>query len=104
MFGAIPAALAYYWHMKMPETARYAALVAKNAKLATSDMSKAGAIIGAFGFLYAAQSQDKNKTDAGYPPVPELKGRSLEDLSGENAQEGDTELAQQTGSNRTIPV
>ncbi|KDP40326.1 hypothetical protein JCGZ_02324 [Jatropha curcas] len=40
MFGAIPAALTYYWRMKMPETARYTALVAKNAKLAASDMSK----------------------------------------------------------------
>ena len=32
MFGAIPAAMTYYWRMKMPETARYTALVAKNAK------------------------------------------------------------------------
>ncbi|KAJ1270207.1 hypothetical protein BS78_06G036100 [Paspalum vaginatum] len=38
MFGAIPALLTYYWRMKMPETARYTALVAKNAKKATSDM------------------------------------------------------------------
>ncbi|XP_019095932.1 PREDICTED: probable inorganic phosphate transporter 1-3 [Camelina sativa] len=68
---------------------------------------KAGAIVGAFGFLYAAQSQDPAKTDAGYPPgigvknslimlgvinfigmlftflVPEPKGKSLEELSGE---------------------
>ncbi|CAN6684514.1 unnamed protein product [Malus baccata var. baccata] len=40
MVGAIPAALTYYWRMKMPETARYTALVAKNAKQAASDMSK----------------------------------------------------------------
>lgn len=40
MFGAIPAALTYYWRMKMPETARYTALVAKNAKQAATDMSK----------------------------------------------------------------
>lgn len=40
MFGAIPAALTYYWRMKMPETARYTALVAKNAQQAASDMSK----------------------------------------------------------------
>ncbi|XAR48971.1 Phosphate-transporting ATPase [Bertholletia excelsa] len=40
MFGAIPAALTYYWRMKMPETARYTALVAKNAKQAASDMSR----------------------------------------------------------------
>ncbi|XP_075650468.1 inorganic phosphate transporter 1-4-like [Castanea sativa] len=40
MFGAIPAALTYYWRLKMPETARYTALVAKNAKQAANDMSK----------------------------------------------------------------
>ncbi|KAL9225190.1 hypothetical protein vseg_001140 [Gypsophila vaccaria] len=40
MFGAIPAAMTYYWRMQMPETARYTALVAKNAKQAAADMSK----------------------------------------------------------------
>ncbi|KAL3812476.1 hypothetical protein ACJIZ3_013745 [Penstemon smallii] len=40
MFGAFPAAATFYWRMKMPETARYTALVAKNAKLAASDMAK----------------------------------------------------------------
>ncbi|KAL6185097.1 hypothetical protein ACLB2K_041232 [Fragaria x ananassa] len=40
MFGAIPALLTYYWRAKMPETARYTALVAKNAKQAAADMSK----------------------------------------------------------------
>ncbi|CAI9118193.1 OLC1v1019727C1 [Oldenlandia corymbosa var. corymbosa] len=40
MFGALPAALTFYWRMKMPETARYTALVAKNAKQAASDMGK----------------------------------------------------------------
>ncbi|CAF1987212.1 unnamed protein product [Brassica napus] len=40
MFGALPAALTYYWRMKMPETARYTALVAKNIKQATQEMSK----------------------------------------------------------------
>ncbi|GAV84109.1 hypothetical protein CFOL_v3_27553, partial [Cephalotus follicularis] len=68
---------------------------------------KAGAIIGAFGFLYAAQNQDKSKADAGYPAgigiknalivlgvinvfgllftmlVPESKGKSLEEMSRE---------------------
>ncbi|KAK6914088.1 Major facilitator, sugar transporter-like [Dillenia turbinata] len=39
MFGALPALLTYYWRMKMPETARYTALVAKNAKQAAADMS-----------------------------------------------------------------
>lgn len=40
MFGAIPASMTYYWRMKMPETARYTALVAQNAKQAANDMSK----------------------------------------------------------------
>ncbi|KAL6214562.1 hypothetical protein ACLB2K_013994 [Fragaria x ananassa] len=40
MVGAIPALMTYYWRMKMPETARYTALVAKNAKQAAADMSK----------------------------------------------------------------
>ncbi|WVZ84143.1 hypothetical protein U9M48_031204 [Paspalum notatum var. saurae] len=39
MFGAVPATLTYYWRMKMPETARYTALVAKDAKQVASDMS-----------------------------------------------------------------
>ncbi|KAH7442983.1 hypothetical protein KP509_02G011300 [Ceratopteris richardii] len=39
MVGAVPAALTYYWRMKMPETARYTALVAGNAKKAASDMT-----------------------------------------------------------------
>ncbi|KAK8491323.1 hypothetical protein V6N12_000057 [Hibiscus sabdariffa] len=30
MFGAVPALLTYYWRMRMPETARYTALVARN--------------------------------------------------------------------------
>ena len=85
---------------------------------------KAGAIVGAFGFLYAAQSKDPSKTDAGYPTgigiknslimlgvinfigmlftllVPESKGKSLEELSGENG-ENDAEHAV---SARTVPV
>ncbi|CAL4912605.1 unnamed protein product [Urochloa decumbens] len=40
MLGAAPAILTYYWRTKMPETARYTALVAKNAKKAAADMSK----------------------------------------------------------------
>ncbi|XP_052186061.1 LOW QUALITY PROTEIN: inorganic phosphate transporter 1-4-like [Diospyros lotus] len=72
---------------------------------------KLGAIIGAFGFLYLAQSPDKAKADARYPArigvknsltvlgvtvvnclgllftflVPESKGKSLEEMSGENS-------------------
>ncbi|KAM7253228.1 hypothetical protein ACFE04_008846 [Oxalis oulophora] len=87
---------------------------------------KAGAIVGAFGFLYAAQSSDPAKTDAGYPPgigvrnslfvmggicffgilftflVPEAKGKSLEELSGENEQE--EESREVASSSRTVPV
>ncbi|KAL5784229.1 hypothetical protein ACOSQ2_006621 [Xanthoceras sorbifolium] len=40
MFGAIPPALTYYRRTKLPETARYTALVAKNAPQAASDMEK----------------------------------------------------------------
>ncbi|GLJ22736.1 hypothetical protein SUGI_0428370 [Cryptomeria japonica] len=40
MFGAIPAGLTFYWRLQMPETARYTALVARNAKQAAADMSK----------------------------------------------------------------
>lgn len=78
---------------------------------------KAGAIIGAFGFLYLAQSPDPTKTDEGYPPgigvkkslivlgvvnllgllftflVPEAKGRSLEDMSQENEDDGQEETS-----------
>ncbi|XP_016186479.1 inorganic phosphate transporter 1-4 [Arachis ipaensis] len=77
----------------------------------SSASGKLGAMIGAFGFLYLAQSPDKTKTDAGYPPgigvknsllvlgvvnilgflftflVPEPKGKSLEEISGEHEQE-----------------
>uniref|UniRef100_A0A0E0NHN0 Uncharacterized protein n=1 Tax=Oryza rufipogon TaxID=4529 RepID=A0A0E0NHN0_ORYRU len=40
MFGTVPAALTYYWRMKMPETAWYTALIARNTKQAVADMSK----------------------------------------------------------------
>ncbi|KAF8392207.1 hypothetical protein HHK36_022549 [Tetracentron sinense] len=91
---------------------------------------KAGAIVGAFGFLYAAQNKDITKRDAGYPAgigvrnslmvlgvinflgmvftflVPESKGKSLEEMSGENEDEQETgvELERQGGQNRTVPV
>lgn len=39
MFGAVPALFTYYWRMKMPETARYTALIAKNLKQAAADMT-----------------------------------------------------------------
>jgi len=84
---------------------------------------KAGAIVGAFGFLYAAQSKDPAKTDKGYPTgigiknslimlgvinfagmlftllVPESKGKSLEELSGENEGDGDVKaIGEREGS------
>ncbi|XP_028780690.1 inorganic phosphate transporter 1-4-like [Neltuma alba] len=89
---------------------------------------KAGAIVGAFGFLYAAQSRDPKKTDEGYPPgigiryslitlavinfvgmlftflVPESKGKSLEELGRENDGEGGAEGIEHAGSGRTVPV
>ncbi|KAJ7965169.1 Phosphate transporter [Quillaja saponaria] len=40
MFGAVPAALTFYWRMKMPETARYTALVEGDHKKAAEDMAK----------------------------------------------------------------
>ncbi|KAK7355922.1 hypothetical protein VNO80_15186 [Phaseolus coccineus] len=77
----------------------------------SSASGKLGAIVGSFGFLYLAQNQDPRKTDAGYPAgigvrnsllvlgvvnilgfictfmVPEAKGRSLEEISGEQEEE-----------------
>ncbi|KAL4575403.1 hypothetical protein LXL04_022246 [Taraxacum kok-saghyz] len=40
MIGAIPALMTYYWRMKMPETARFTALVEKNTLQAAKDMEK----------------------------------------------------------------
>ncbi|KAF3433249.1 hypothetical protein FNV43_RR24351 [Rhamnella rubrinervis] len=40
MFGAIPAAMTYYWRLKMPETARYTALVEGDHRKAAADMAK----------------------------------------------------------------
>uniref|UniRef100_A0A803MEU8 Phosphate transporter n=1 Tax=Chenopodium quinoa TaxID=63459 RepID=A0A803MEU8_CHEQI len=69
---------------------------------------KAGAIVGAFGFVYASQEKDPSKRSPGYPAgigksnslivlgvvnflgmlctlmVPESKGKSLEELTGED--------------------
>ncbi|KAB1219235.1 putative inorganic phosphate transporter 1-5 [Morella rubra] len=89
---------------------------------------KVGAIVGAFGFLYAAQSTNPKLTDAGYPPgigvkntllvlgginffgmlftllVPESNGKSLEELSGENEEESVETVEYPTSSSRTVPV
>ncbi|KAK9914413.1 hypothetical protein M0R45_038194 [Rubus argutus] len=40
MLGALPAIVTFYWRMKMPETARYTALIEGNAKQAASDMGQ----------------------------------------------------------------
>ncbi|KAK3425092.1 hypothetical protein EUGRSUZ_F01809 [Eucalyptus grandis] len=40
MLGVIPAVMTFYWRMKMPETARYTALVEKNVLQATQDMER----------------------------------------------------------------
>ncbi|XP_027353150.1 inorganic phosphate transporter 1-4 [Abrus precatorius] len=95
----------------------------------SSAAGKLGAIVGSFGFLYLAQNKDKSKADAGYPAgigvknalivlgvvnvlgffftflVPEAKGKSLEEISGENDEErGATEESEQSYShNRTVP-
>ncbi|KAJ4773630.1 Inorganic phosphate transporter 1-1 [Rhynchospora pubera] len=61
MFGSVPAGVTYYWRLKMPETARYTALVAKNAKQAATDMSKVLQV-----------------------EITEEQGKSLEEMSGEN--------------------
>ncbi|OAY82850.1 putative inorganic phosphate transporter 1-3 [Ananas comosus] len=77
---------------------------------------KAGAIVGAFGFLYAAQGRTPDTRDRGYPKgigirnalfvlavsnflglvmtlfVPEAKGMSLEEISKENVPEEEEEM------------
>lgn len=87
---------------------------------------KLGAIVGAFGFLYLAQSPDKSKADAGYPAgigmkkslivlgvinclgllftflVPESKGKSLEEMSGEN--EESNSASSLDNNKKTVPV
>lgn len=40
LFGCLPASFTYYWRMRMPETARYTALVAGNTKQAAADMGR----------------------------------------------------------------
>ncbi|CAI8582950.1 unnamed protein product [Vicia faba] len=97
----------------------------------SSAAGKLGAIIGAFGFLYLAQNEDKSKADAGYPAgigvkkslfvlggvnilgflftflVPEANGKSLEEMSGENEEEVEAngELEQSgSNNNKTVPL
>lgn len=40
MFGAVPAAVTFYYRMQMPETARYTALVVGNNRRAAQDMGR----------------------------------------------------------------
>ncbi|GLJ22769.1 hypothetical protein SUGI_0428870 [Cryptomeria japonica] len=40
ILGAVPAGFTFYWRMRMPETARYTALVARDARQAEQDMSR----------------------------------------------------------------
>ena len=87
---------------------------------------KLGAMVGAFGFLYLAQSPDKTKTEHGYPPgigvknslivlgvvnllgmvftllVPESKGKSLEEMSGENEQNDESSSSSNNNSNNAV--
>ncbi|PHT86758.1 putative inorganic phosphate transporter 1-7 [Capsicum annuum] len=91
---------------------------------------KLGAMVGAFGFLYLAQPQDKTKDDAGYPAgigvsnslfvlavvnllgtlctflVPESKGKSLEEKSKENddSDEAGAKVDNHSSDTRTLPV
>ncbi|PON53331.1 Major facilitator, sugar transporter-like [Parasponia andersonii] len=72
---------------------------------------KAGAIVRAFGFLYASQSNNPTERDPGYPAgvVPEPKGKSLEELSGENEDEDEVGGKAKAQSNsittsRTVPL
>ncbi|KAF2605408.1 hypothetical protein F2Q70_00026804 [Brassica cretica] len=86
---------------------------------------KLGAMVGAFGFLYLAQSPDKNKTEHGYPPgigvknslivlgvvnflgmvftllVPESKGKSLEEMSGENENNDESNSGSNSNNQNT---
>ncbi|CAJ2627659.1 unnamed protein product [Trifolium pratense] len=93
----------------------------------SSASGKLGAMVGAFGFLYLAQNQDPSKADAGYPAgigvrnsllllgainilgfcftflVPETKGKSLEEISGEEIDEiVDTTSHQSNNSGRLM--
>ncbi|KAJ0629495.1 putative ABC-type phosphate transporter [Helianthus annuus] len=90
-----------------------------------------GAIIGAFGFLYAAQNKTKQRQIKGIPRgigvknslivlgvvnflgilftflVPESNGKSLEEMSRENEDEDEEGIDMETvrtSENRTVPV
>ncbi|CAN1297504.1 Low affinity inorganic phosphate transporter 8 [Linum perenne] len=60
MLGAVPAALTFYWRMKMPETARYTALVQGNHKKAAKDMAR----VLQQDFSLSEESEANNKSPA----------------------------------------
>jgi len=93
----------------------------------SSAAGKVGAMVGTFGFLFLAQSQDPQKTDKGFSTgigvrnslfclgavtilgfcftflVPEAKGRSLEEMSGEDIEDiVDDTVSQSNSSNRMM--
>ena len=89
---------------------------------------KAGAIVGAFGFLYAAQPTNKQDLHKGYTHtgigikwsllllgatnarffcslmIPETNGKSLEELSRENEEEKGVELEHSQYARKTAPI
>lgn len=57
MFGAVPAAITYYWRMQMLKTPRYTTLIAKNPKQAAADLSKLSRV------KYVAEEEENNTDD-----------------------------------------
>ncbi|KAF2608167.1 hypothetical protein F2Q68_00046555 [Brassica cretica] len=60
MIGSIPAALTFYWRMRMPETARYTALVENDAIKAEKDMQK----------VMSISKPSQIEEDLPHPPPP----------------------------------
>ncbi|KAJ9154169.1 hypothetical protein P3X46_027532 [Hevea brasiliensis] len=120
MFGAIPAALTYYWRMKMPESAYsltfffsnfgpnattfvvpaeiFPASLRSTCHGISAASGKVGAMVGAFGFFYAADGIGVMNTLLILGGInflgmmftfliPESKGKSLEEISGEAEEE-----------------
>ncbi|RLM65414.1 phosphate transport protein [Panicum miliaceum] len=87
MFGAVPALLTYYWRMKMSETARYTALIAKNLKQAAADMTSVLDIESSAGKeeMDALDRQDEFGLFSMefFHRYGQSKGMSLEDITGE---------------------
>ncbi|XP_074286773.1 putative inorganic phosphate transporter 1-9 [Silene latifolia] len=60
MIGAVPAAVTFYWRMMMPESARYTALVERNAVQAAKDMEKV---------IEVSMAQMMEETSSGTTPL-----------------------------------